>query len=95
MATIEITRPHTLSKDEARKRAEELARSMEEKLSIVWRWEGDTIRFDAPSGTAKGTKGHVAVTDTAVSVSIDLPFMLRVMKGAIESKVNDKLSQVL
>jgi putative polyhydroxyalkanoate system protein len=68
---------------------------MEEKFSIVWRWEGDTIRFDAPSGAAKGTKGEVAVTDKNVRVVIDLPFMLRVMKGTIESKVNEKLNQIL
>jgi putative polyhydroxyalkanoate system protein len=95
MPTIDITRPHSLSKDDAKKKAEELAKGMEEKFSIVWRWEGDTIRFDAPSGAAKGTKGEVAVTDKEVRVAIDLPFMLKVMKGTIESRVNEKLNQIL
>jgi putative polyhydroxyalkanoate system protein len=95
MATIDITRPHSLTRDDAKKKAEELAKGMEEKFSIVWRWEGDTIRFDAPKGAAKGTKGEVAVTDKDVRVVIDLPFMLKVMKGTIESKVNEKLSQIL
>ena len=57
MATINITRAHSLTRDDAKKKAEELAKGMEEKFSIVWRWEGDTIRFDAPKGAAKGTKG--------------------------------------
>jgi putative polyhydroxyalkanoate system protein len=95
MATIDITRPHSLTRDDAKKKAEELAKGMEEKFSIVWRWDGDTIRFDAPKGAAKGTKGEVAVTDKDVRVVIDLPFMLKVMKGTIESKVNEKLSQIL
>ena len=95
MPTIDITRPHSLSKDDAKKKAEELAKGMEEKFSIVWRWEGDTIRFDAPRGAAKGTKGEVAVTDKEVRVAIDLPFMLKVMKGTIESRVNEKLNQIL
>lgn len=95
MATIDITKSHALSKDDAKKKAEELARSMEEKFSIVWRWDGDTIRFDAPSGAAKGTKGEVAVTDKDVRVAIDLPFMLKMMKGTIESKVSEKLTQIL
>jgi putative polyhydroxyalkanoate system protein len=95
MATIDITRAHSLTKEDAKKRAEELAKGMEEKLSIVWRWDGDTIRFDAPRGAAKGTKGEVSVTDKDVRVAIDLPFMLKVMKGTIESKVNEKLNQVL
>jgi putative polyhydroxyalkanoate system protein len=95
MATIDISKAHTLSKDEAKKKAEELAKSMEGKLGIVWRWDGDSIRFEAPSGAAKGTKGEVAVTDKEVRVAIDLPFMLKMMKGTIESKVHDKLNQVL
>ena len=51
--------------------------------------------FDAPSGAAKGTKGQVAVTDKTVRVAIDLPFMLRVLKGTIESKVNEKLDALV
>ena len=95
MATIDITRAHSLPIEDAKKKAEELARGMEQKFGIVWKWAGDTIRFDAPSGAAKGTKGEVAVTDKSVRVAIDLPFMLRVMKGTIESKVNEKLNNRL
>jgi putative polyhydroxyalkanoate system protein len=95
MATIDICRTHTLAKEEAKKRAEQLAKGMEVKLDLQWRWEGDHIRFEAPKGPAKGTTGTVEVTDSTVRVQIDLPFMLRVLKGKVESKVNEKLSQVL
>jgi putative polyhydroxyalkanoate system protein len=95
MATIDVKRFHKLAKDEAKKRAEELAKSMEEKFSLVWKWEGDTIQFDAPKGAAKGTKGIVQVSEKDVHVQIDLPFMLRVLKGKIESKVNEKLDALL
>jgi putative polyhydroxyalkanoate system protein len=95
MATIDITRAHTLPKDEAKKRAEEFAKSMESRFSLQWHWAGDAIRFDAPSGAAKGTKGEVAVTEKEVRVQIDLPFLLRAIKGTIESKVNEKLDAIL
>jgi putative polyhydroxyalkanoate system protein len=95
MATIDIRRTHTLAKDEAKKRAEQLAKGMEAKLDLQWRWEGDHIRFEAPSGPARGTTGTVEVTDSMVRVQIDLPFLLRVLKGKVESKVNEKLDQVL
>ncbi len=91
MATIDITRDHTLPIEEAKKKAEELAKGMADKFGISWSWAGDTIKFEAPSGAAKGTKGEVAVTTSTVRVAIDLPFMLRVMKGTIESKVQEKL----
>ena len=95
MATIDVRRTHTLSKDEAKKRAEELASSMQQKFELDWRWDGDRIVFDAPRGAAKGTKGTVDVGDKEVRVQIDLPFLLRVLKGKVESKVNEKLNALL
>ncbi len=95
MATIDISRTHTLARDEAKRRAEDLARSMDEKLGLTWRWEGDHIHFEAPSGVAKGTTGTVEVTDSIVRVQINLPFLLRVLKGKVESKVNEKLDEIL
>src|SRR4051794_11644610 len=95
MATIDISRNHALSLDDAKKKAEDLAKGMADKFGISWKWDGNTIRFDATSGAAKGTKGEVSVSEKSVRVAIDLPFMLRVMKGTIEDKVNEKLSALL
>lgn len=95
MATIDIKRSHTLDRDEARKRAEELARGMEAKLGIRWSWEGDRIKFDAPSGAAKGATGQVSVAETEVRVEVDLPFLLRAIKGTVESKINQKLDALI
>jgi putative polyhydroxyalkanoate system protein len=95
MSTIDIKRAHTLTKDEAKKRAEELAKTLESRFNLEWRWEGDAIRFDAPTGAAKGTKGEVSVSDNEVRVQIDLPFLLRMLKGTVEAKVQEKLQQLL
>ena len=95
MATIDVTRAHSLSKDDAKKKAEEFAKSMQERFELDWRWQGDSILFDAPRGAAKGTKGEVSVTDGTVRVQIDLPLMLRMLKGTIESKVEEKLIKLL
>jgi putative polyhydroxyalkanoate system protein len=95
MATIDIRRPHTLGKDVARQKAESLAKGMETKLGIRWRWEGDKITFDAPSGAAKGATGSVGVTERDVSVAIDLPFLLRAVKGTIENRVNEELNKLM
>lgn len=95
MATIDIRRSHTLGKEVAKQKAESLAKGMEAKLGIRWRWEGDNIKFDAPSGAAKGASGRVGVTDSDVSVAIDLPLLLRAVKGTIESRVNDELDKLM
>ena len=95
MSSIDVRRSHTLSKEEARAKAEALATSMATRFELDWRWEGDSIHFDAPRGKAKGTKGTVDVADREVRVQIDLPFLLKVLKGTIESKVNEKLGELL
>ncbi|HEY5319228.1 MAG TPA: polyhydroxyalkanoic acid system family protein [Solirubrobacteraceae bacterium] len=95
MSTIDVRRAHALPKEEAKKRAEDLANSMKQRFELDWRWEGDRIAFDAPRGAAKGTRGSVDVGDKEVRVQIDLPFLLRMLKGTIESKVNDKLDKLL
>jgi putative polyhydroxyalkanoate system protein len=95
MASIDISRDHSLSIDDAKKKAEELAKGMADRFGIEWKWDGNTIRFDAPHGKAKGTKGEVAVTDKTVRVVIDLPFLLRAIKGTIEDKVKEKLDALV
>lgn len=95
MATIDVTRPHKLPKDDAKKIAEDFARSMQERFEIQWHWDGESIRFDAPHGVAKGTRGAVDVNDSSVRVLIQLPMLLGMLKGTIESKVHEKLAKLL
>ena len=95
MATIDIRRAHTLDKEEAKRRAEALAKGLEEKLGISWHWEGDKIAFNAPSGAAKGASGTVHVEPTQVRVEVDLPFLLRAVKGTVESKIQQKLDDLI
>lgn len=95
MATIDIKRSHSLGKEAAKVKAEGLAKGLETKLGIRWRWEGDRIQFDAPSGAAKGATGTVSVDETNVRVEVDLPFLLRAIKGSVETKITEKLDGLL
>ena len=95
MATIDITHPHTLSQADAKAKAEELAKGMKEKLGIDWKWDGDKIRFDAPSGAARGVTGQCSINASDVRIEIDLPFLMRAIKGTIEDKVKERLGKLL
>ena len=95
MATIDIRRSHTLKLEIVRQRAEELASSMKQKLDLDWHWEGDRIVFAASSGAARGTRGSVEVSEKDVRVQIDLPILLRMLKGTVQQKVDEKLNQIL
>lgn len=95
MATIDVSRAHKLPLDQVRLKGEELAKGLEEKLGFVWKWVGDTIEFSAPSGIAKGAKGEVIVQPDKVRVTVDLPFLLRAMKGTIQGKIEAKMAELL
>jgi putative polyhydroxyalkanoate system protein len=95
MATIEIRRPHGMTEDAARRRAEDLARRLEQRRGVRWRWEGKTLRLDAPAGPARGTRGAVSVDGQCVRIEVDLPLLLRAMKGVVESKIHERLDHVL
>jgi len=91
MATIEIVKPHSLDRAAARTKAEEFANRLKDKLSLEWEWSGDKVLFEAKGGMAKGAKGSIVLEDGRVTVNVDLPLMLRPMKGMVESKIREKL----
>ena len=95
MATIDIRRSHSLDLALAKARAEKMARDMESELGIVWKWEGDRIRFNAPRGAAKGATGAVSVDNREVRVEIDLPLLLRPLKGMVSGKVESRLNELV
>ena len=90
MATIDVTRQHSLGKDKAKEAAEGIAKKLETKLDVKYRWDGDDLRFERT-----GAKGRIHVTDDRVRVEVDLSLMLRPMKGKVEQKIHQYLDEAL
>lgn len=95
MATIEIRKAHNLGREAARAKAEEIANRLKEKLSLDWQWAGDSVHFEARGGLAKGAKGTIVVRAEEIEVNVDLPLLLRPMKGMVESKIREKLDAAI
>lgn len=94
MAKIELSKQHTLGKDAARQRAEQMANKLKDKLGIEWAWAGDSIKFEAKQGAAKGAKGRVDVTDSKITVIVELTLLQSAFKGMVESRVKEQLDQI-
>ena len=88
MATIDITRAHTLGREEARKRADNVLVNLKSE-GIQGNWNGDVFNITKPA------TGTFKVTDTSVRVEVDLPFLLRPLKGKIEERINSELARSL
>jgi len=84
MAQITMKRSHALGAEQARGQIELLAARMAERLGGVWRWQGERAICEA-----RGAKACVFYDATSVSIEVDLPFMLRPMRGILESKLEE------
>jgi putative polyhydroxyalkanoate system protein len=89
MADINIARKHTLGKEEAKKRANDMLDKMKDKVGIKGSWSGDTFNVTDP------VKGTFVVTDTEIKCELSLSFMMKAMKGMIEGKINESLDKAL
>lgn len=94
MATIEITRNHSKSVEELKKKIDEMAGTLDAKYAVRGRWEGDCMILQG-SGLSRGVTGRIDVTSTQVRVEIDLPLLLRPMKGQVEGSIVRKLDRTL
>ena len=91
MANINLKRKHNLSRDGARAKVEEVAKSLQNKLGVKYHWDGDSLRFERT-----GASGFIDVgTEGEVDVEVKLGLVLRPMKGIIESAINEGFDTAL
>jgi putative polyhydroxyalkanoate system protein len=94
VATIETSKQHTLGKAGARARAEKIADELERRIQIEWAWTGDRIDFAARKGMASGVKGKLDVTDSEISIAVDLPLLLRPLAGMVRGHIQKELDAI-
>lgn len=95
MATIAVTRPHSLSRTDARETAESIARRFEERLRVSWRWEGDALHLTAEHGRARGASGSVHVGERVIDVTLHLPVHLRPLRAFLYRELVKRLETLL
>lgn len=84
MAHITMKRAHDLGAERARGQIEQLAQRLADRLGGAWRWQGDQAVCEA-----RGARACVSYDESTVSIEVDLPFMLRPMRGALEAKIEE------
>ena len=86
MADIDLKRVHNLGMDAARTKAEAMAEHLGKKFGLKGQWDGDVLRFERP-----GVTGSLAITAKDLHLLVSLGFLLKAMKGSIESAVQNEL----
>jgi putative polyhydroxyalkanoate system protein len=86
MATIDMSRQHTLGTERARERVQ---RALTSVGQIVGKWDGNTFRMTAPA------TGVLNVTDKTISVHIELFGLLAALRLVIEQRLMDALDEAV
>lgn len=84
MAQISMKRSHALGAAQARGQIEQLADRMAERLGGAWRWQGERAICEV-----RGARACVSYDATTVSIEVELPFLMRPMRGVLEAKIEE------
>ncbi len=99
MPRISITVPHELGQAEASSRLQGFTNKIKEKYADQIKDLEEEIgensgRFSFKTMGAK-ISGDIAISDSEVNLNCDMPFVLAMFKGRIESEMRTQLERVL
>ena len=86
MASFQIIKPYTMSRDEVREATEELARELKQRYGLSYRWQGDRATF-----RRNGLDGRLSIENGSIDVTIKLGFLA----SAFEKPLKDAMTRYL
>ncbi len=88
MAGFSVSRSHTMSLEEIRESAEELARELKTQYGLTYRWQGDTATF-----RGSGVDGKLSIDRDIISLRVRLGFLAAVFEQSLLRAVNEYLDE--
>jgi putative polyhydroxyalkanoate system protein len=90
MPSLDITQPHTVTAEEARRRLEQFNQELQERYGLVPTWTSAT---QAKIERA-GARGTLTIEPAQIRVHIDLPLTFSPLKGKVEARIRRELVQL-
>jgi putative polyhydroxyalkanoate system protein len=88
MAQISESRSYTMSRDEVRAAAEELARELKSQYGLSSRWSGDVATF-----RGSGVDGKLSIEGDIISLRIKLGFLAAAFERPLRRAVSEYLDE--
>ena len=89
MSEISIVQEHTLSLEQAREAAQQVAQRIASEYGLECKWDGDVLRFER-----SGVEGALTLEGQRAAMRIRLGFFMGAFAPAIEAKVTEKMRKV-
>ncbi|MBK3869039.1 polyhydroxyalkanoic acid system protein [Pseudomonas stutzeri] len=90
MAQIIVERSHSLGRDAAREKAEQLAGRLASEYGVRCQWQGDVLAVKR-----SGADGRIEVREDSVRVQLNLGLLLSAMGGSIKGQIERTLDHAL
>lgn len=90
MARIIVERTHTLGREAAREKAEQLAAKLASDFGAHCEWQGDVLEV-----RRSGADGRIEVEDDRVRVQLNLGLLLSAMGGSVQAQIEHALDKAL
>lgn len=88
MAGFKVSKLYTMTKEEVRGAAEELARELQSVHGLRYRWQGDTATF-----SRSGIDGKLSIDNERISLSVKLGFLASAFERPLKQAVTDYLEE--
>ncbi|EXF43352.1 putative polyhydroxyalkanoic acid system protein [Pseudomonas sp. BAY1663] len=90
MAQIIVERSHSLGREAAREKAEQLAGRLAREYGVHCQWQGDVLAVKR-----SGADGRIEVHADSVRVQLKLGLLLSAMGSSIQSQIERALDKAL
>ena len=88
MAGFKVSKRYTMSKDEVRVAAEQLAQEPKSQHGLRYRWQGDTATF-----SRTGLDGKLSIDNDNISLSIKLGFLAAAFERPLKQAITEYLDK--
>lgn len=88
MASIDVTRRHTLGRERAREIVERIGQDLVRRYAVQTQWQGDTLLV-----RRSGIEGRIEVGEDSVRMHAQLGMLVGMLKGTIEQEINQQFDQ--
>lgn len=97
---MEVAIPHTLGREEARRRLRENSHKMADSFpggmaEVTTRWSGEDRLDLAIAALGQSLTGHIDVADAQVVLSVDLPPALGFIRPIVEGAIRQQGQKML
>ncbi|MEZ4466058.1 MAG: polyhydroxyalkanoic acid system family protein [bacterium] len=86
--TVSVTRPHNTSREAAMEKLKSLGQDAATKYGVSVQPTGTGANVDG-----RGISGTCRIDDRNITISLELPLLLRAISGKIEQGINKSIDQ--